>query len=181
MLRATQLFAEILKIRKQGSLLVHKVKYLGREATAAAWYPFGYFANASAGSIARIVFIGGKSEQRVVLPTSTDAPDSEETECGIYHPETGTKIHFKANGDIDVETVAGQNVNVICNELNTMATTTLLQDATASDDVLQIVEDLALMVKAAAVTHNSPPSRPMDTATQAAAQLIADRASAMRT
>jgi len=95
---------EVLRPDKGDKVMpVHQIKYHGKPVKANAWYGYGVFANAPAGTSARLTRLNGCSGNRIITPDAPeDRPDSESGECGIFHPATGSKVHFKANGDIEV-------------------------------------------------------------------------------
>jgi hypothetical protein len=56
----------------------------------------------------------------------------ENGEVVVYHPLTGSKVHFKANGDIDVD-AGTANINITAAEVN--VTTTGDVNVTAEGDI----------------------------------------------
>lgn len=95
---------------------VHQVTYNGKTGNAIAWYMYGWFANPPSGTLARMARINSHGEQRVISPDAPkNRPAAEATECGMFHPETGTKIHLKANGDIEVSSTSDVTITVVGN------------------------------------------------------------------
>ena len=120
---------------------IQQVTYNGKTANAAMWFQYGIHANipedqgGGVGSLGLMLALHGNAEERVVLPGSPQRrPTLEPGELAVYHPPTGSIIHFKANGDIDI---TAPNMN-------------LTSDVTITGD-LTVTGDTAL---AATVTAN---------------------------
>lgn len=103
---------------------VHKMEYMGRVADAVAWYPFGYHANPGANTLSLILAVNGDFENRVSLPGSPKErldplmpTPLAEGEVIMYHPATKSYIHFKADGDIEINSQKDVNVRVVGNAL----------------------------------------------------------------
>ena len=85
---------------------VQQVTYLGKVGDALMWFPYGYHAVVPDDTLAFLASMQGNSEARVGFPGSpTLRPRITSPEVVVYHPPTGSKIHFRANGDIEVEGV----------------------------------------------------------------------------
>ena len=87
-----------------GPYQVQQLSYLERTGKSAAIYPFGFSALAPKDTLAFFATISAQSENRVHMPIS--GPDRVRLKPGevvVYHPKTGSKIHFKADGSIEVE------------------------------------------------------------------------------
>jgi hypothetical protein len=71
-------------------------------------------ANLANDAIGVMFAINANSENRVGIydDPSSRPRDLIQNEVVFYHPKTGSKIHFKNNGDIDV-TAIGSTINVI--------------------------------------------------------------------
>ena len=96
---------------------IQQVSYLGKTGNAVVWFPYGVHASipedqGGNGSLALMLSMRGNAEERVVLPGSpqkrpmTLAPG----ELAVYHPPTGSLIHFRASGDVDI---TAPNLNVV--------------------------------------------------------------------
>lgn len=97
----------------ESDLRVQQVKYLGKSADIEIIFPYGMSANVSNDSIGTMWSIQCNAEYRVALfddPVSRPR-DLEQNEVVYYHPKTGSKIHFKNNGDIDI-TATGSSINI---------------------------------------------------------------------
>jgi phage gp45-like len=101
---------------------IHQVGYLGKAADAVAWYPFGFHANASEDSLALMFAVESNAENRVILPGSPKErlggkmpTPLAEGEVIMYHPETKSYVHMKADGSIDVNVCKNLNLTVTGN------------------------------------------------------------------
>lgn len=129
-----------------GRYPVQQVSYLGKQGDALIWLPYGVHANIPPDKLAVMLALHGNAEARVALPGSpTDRPASlAEGEVAFYHPPTGSIIHFKANGDIEVTSIktvkvdAAEDVDVDAagdvtvdagGKVNAVAGTTITLDA----------------------------------------------------
>lgn len=87
-----------------GQIPVQQVEYLGKVGDAASWMPYGFHALAPAGELALVVSLQGNPESRVAIVGSpTSRPKLAAGEVVVYHPRTGTKIHLKNDGTVEVE------------------------------------------------------------------------------
>lgn len=93
---------------------IHQVDYLGKTADATAWYPFGFHANPGSSTLALLFSLGSNAENRVALPGSPRERIKQLSggEVVMYHPATGSKVHFKADGSIDMDVKVDLNVTV---------------------------------------------------------------------
>ena len=111
---------------------VQQVSYLGKAVASFIAMPYGSHANLPVNELGILLQISTQEQNRAVIPLSPKrrpkglAPG----EVVYYHPITGSKIHFRNNGDIDVTapntnlagnvTISG-NLNVAGNStLNTV-------------------------------------------------------------
>lgn len=84
-------------------------------------FPYGMSANLPPNSLLTVFRVGNDENYRVAIG---DAPDDriknlEEGEVVFFHPGTKSFIHFKANGDIDIDaSEATGNVNINVNQAN---------------------------------------------------------------
>jgi phage gp45-like len=139
-------FAEI-KRKDDGTkdFPVHQVSYHGKIVNALGWYGYGIFANPGDGTFARVSCINDKPDQRIVIPYDpTQRPTAAEGESGIFNPTTGAKVHFKANGDIDV--ISPGNINIISSGEVAVSGTKLSMQAT-TDELLALLSDFAEAVR----------------------------------
>ena len=81
---------------------------MGREGDAVNWFPYGWHANPPNTSLAVLMSMQSRGEGRVAFPGSPlERPYPWAVgECGVYHPETGTKVHCRADGSLDVESTS---------------------------------------------------------------------------
>lgn len=88
---------------EKGDYPIQQIDYLGKEANAAMWFPFGFHANVDVDSVGIMFALGEKGESKIVLPSSgPKRPKLEAGELVMYHPKTQSRIHFKADGAIEV-------------------------------------------------------------------------------
>ncbi len=87
-----------------GDFPIQQVGYLGKVGDALVWFPYGMHANIPADELVLAVSMQGNPEARVVLPGSPQkrVKPLAAGEVVFFHPDTGSKIHFKANGDIEI-------------------------------------------------------------------------------
>lgn len=133
-----------------------QVSYLGKAGNAVMWFPYGFHANIPVDTLGLIVGVGGNSEARVMLPGSPKEriKPLAAGEIVVYHPSTGTKIHFKADGNININTI--KTLNVIA------ATKVILNapDVEIGDGTLQKLLNKAAMTLLNSHTHGG--GSPMD-------------------
>lgn len=82
---------------------IQKLTYLGKSAEAVTWFPYGYHANMPANTLGLMLSAQGLPEGRVMFGGSPSArPSISSGEVAVYHPETGSILHMKDGGDIDL-------------------------------------------------------------------------------
>lgn len=87
----------------QGTTPWQQVRAFGQAARSVQWYPYGFFAVAPAGTLSVRATLADQTDAHVHFPGSpTQRPDGVSGECGIYHPETGSWVIFRADGSIEV-------------------------------------------------------------------------------
>lgn len=91
---------------------VQQVSYLDKAGDALVAMPYGSHANIPENALGALFQISEQEQNRAVLPISPgDRPHPIESgEVVYFHPATGTKIHFKSSGDIDISTIANLNI-----------------------------------------------------------------------
>lgn len=121
-----------------GNAPLQQVEYLGKAVDAIVVMPYGSHANIPEDFMAVLLQLSTQEQNRVVLPLSlVERPHPIESgEVVYYHPITGSKIHFKNNGDIDITTEA--NVNVNCDNANV----TCLTKATVTAPNIDLTGDV---------------------------------------
>jgi len=112
-------------------------KSLDRLGDLAVIFPWGMYSNLPDGKLFKVVDGDGKA---VIGVTVERPPGVEQGEVSFWHPGTGSVIHFKNNGDLNIDTVvdgagdvnintttanvtASADVNVSC--LNSVVTSTV--------------------------------------------------------
>lgn len=93
---------------------VQQVEYLGKPVDVVVVMPYGSHANIPENFLGLLLQISNQEQNRVVIPTSPkERPHPIESGEVIYfHPVTGSKIHLKNNGDVDI---TAPNINFIGN------------------------------------------------------------------
>ena len=106
---------------------------LGRIGDIYAAQPYGIYANLPAGQLFKVLDEDG----RVVMGVTVERPPNvEQNEVSIWHPSTGAVIHFKNNGDLNIDTVVATDGDVNINTVNA--------NLTASEDVNVICKNADL-------------------------------------
>lgn len=93
-------------------LPIQQLSYNGKVADAEIIFPYGVHANLSAdnNTLCIVFAVDGQEDYRAAMgytPTLRPKPLAE-GEVVFYHPLTQSKIHFRNNGDIDID-VTGDN------------------------------------------------------------------------
>ncbi len=89
-----------------GSPSTQQVSYMGKAAKVSTWTPYGLANSPPASKLTLLLSILMNSDNQVGLVGSPgEDPTLAETEVALFHPPTGSKVHFLANGDISM--VAG--------------------------------------------------------------------------
>lgn len=104
---------------ENGTYPIQQATYLGRVSDFITLFPYGMHANLPVGQLGLIV----DSKGRIFMGTSAVGRIAvEEGEVVLYHPQTKSKIHFKSNADLDIDTTdASGNVNINTVEANLTA------------------------------------------------------------
>ncbi|KKM97681.1 hypothetical protein LCGC14_1165590 [marine sediment metagenome] len=120
----------------------HKIQYHGKPVDAIGWYGYGVFGNPD-DCMARLERVGG-NEQRVVWPDDpTNRPAQAKNDSGIFNPTTGAKVHFKANGDLEVTTTG----NLVMNGA-------LFEGNFGGEEVIAILAEMIQSMHDLEVTHS---------------------------
>lgn len=90
-----------------------QVEYLGKVKNIELVLPYGLYANPQEQSLVLMFNIGANEENISGIPYNpyNRFKNLEKGEVVVGNPNTGAKIHFKANGDIDIETDGAININ----------------------------------------------------------------------
>lgn len=158
-LRAIIKFAVVtLRGDDNGKFPIQQVSYNGRVADCFIVFPYGVHANLPADSLLTILQIGGHEENLVGfggLP-SERIKNLAEGEVVFFHPIKKSKIHFKKDGNIQIQSFGDLNVEVSGN-VNIQAETA---NITATDSTfngnLKVTENLEVLgsTSVAAITSN---------------------------
>ncbi len=114
---------------------VQQLSYHGKKGNSLAWLPYGFHSIAINDSLCLILAANANSEERMHIATSMlDRPQGAPGEVFVFHPQTGTRIHLKNNGDVDI--ISTNDVNVTAEgDINATATDV---NVTASGDITAI-------------------------------------------
>lgn len=109
---------------------IQQVEYLEKAGDSFVVLPYGVHANIPEDFLG--LLLSAQEQNRFVMPLSSKERihPVESGEVVFFHPVTKSKIHFKNNGDIDIETEA--DINVICANAN----------ITASEDINAICDNI---------------------------------------
>ena len=141
MSRLRNLWAKITrKSDEQGEYAIQQATYLERVTDIFVLFPYGMHANLPVGQLGLLL------SDKIIMGTSAIGRITvEEGEVVFYHPGTKTKIHFKASGDLDIEST---------NNVNIKATTVAVDgDLTVSGDVIAVGEVTGNGVDLSTHTH----------------------------
>ena len=95
------------RVAEAGKVAVQQVSYMGKAARVSTWTPYGLDSSPPKGKLSLLLSILGNPDNQVGLVGSPgEGPELAETEVVLFHPETGSKAHFLADGSISV--VAGE-------------------------------------------------------------------------
>jgi hypothetical protein len=102
-----------------GKIPVHQLTYMGKIGNSVPWFPFGFSAVPDSNSLSLVVTPNGRSEERVDFPSSPQRRVLVETgEVVVYHPATQSKILFKSDGTINIESGIQVNVTAPLTQVN---------------------------------------------------------------
>jgi len=99
-----------------GNFPVQRISYYGKNIGCNILFPYGMHANLPVGSFVTAYSIGGDTENKVGfggLPQER-IKELPEGEVVFFHPITKSKIHFRNNGDIDIESTENGLINITC-------------------------------------------------------------------
>jgi phage gp45-like len=102
---------------------VQQVSYMENTADAFVVFPYGMSANCLQESFGVLLAVNGDEQSLAALITSAvdRIKNLKEGEVIFYHPKTKSFMHYKNNGDIDIE--AKGNLNVKAQAVNVDAPT----------------------------------------------------------
>lgn len=93
-----------------------QVGYMEKVGDALVVMPYGTHANVPQDYLGLLLSANEQSKFVIPLSSKERVKPVESGEVVFFHPVTKSKVHFKNNGDIDIETDA--DVNVICKDIN---------------------------------------------------------------
>jgi len=116
---------------------VQQAKYLGKVGDCFMIFPYGMHGNAVPETLIAMFAVGANAENRAGIPcTGQDRPQMAEGELCLYHPPSQSIIHFRASGDIDIDTVKNEsgNININTTEANITGNVNITGDLTVTGD-----------------------------------------------
>lgn len=121
-----------------GQFPIQQVEYLEKTGDSFVVLPYGMHANIPADFLG--LLLSAKEQDRFVIPLSSKerVHPVASGELVLFHPVTGSKVHFKNNGDIDIETAA--DINATCNNINVSAAA----KATVTAPDIALIGDVAI-------------------------------------
>lgn len=97
----------------------HQIQYKGKLGESVPWFPFGFHAVPTPDSFTLVVSPNARPEERVDFPSSAqDRIPVAVGEVIVYHPATKSKMHFKADGTIDIASDVQVNVTAPLTQVN---------------------------------------------------------------
>tara|TARA_R110000751_G_scaffold93960_1_gene183429 strand:- start:6705 stop:7274 length:570 start_codon:yes stop_codon:yes gene_type:complete len=94
-----------------GAIPINEISYRGKVANSAPWFPFGFHAVPENGTLTLVVNPNARDEERIDFATSVQRRIPVSIgEVVVYHPATKSKIHFRADGSIDIDSPTQVNV-----------------------------------------------------------------------
>lgn len=96
-----------------GKLPIQQCDFMGDTANFIALFPYGHHANLPVDSLVTLLSVNGQEQN---LAGIGEVPEKriknlESGEVVFFHPTTKTRIHFKNNGDLDIDVVGDVNLN----------------------------------------------------------------------
>lgn len=83
---------------------VQQVSYMGKTANVMMVFPYGMHGNVDKDSLGLMFQVLGDNGSKAAVPMShKDRPALNTGEVVFFHPPTGTKIHLKKDGSIDID------------------------------------------------------------------------------
>jgi len=90
-----------------GQFPLQQVEYLGKVADCIMIFPYGMHANVDGDSLAAMLAMNGNVDNRAAIPTSMSRRASlAPGEVTFYSPLTRSAVTFKANGNVEVLSIA---------------------------------------------------------------------------
>lgn len=114
---------------------VQQIEYLGKVANSFIVFPYGMHANVGADALALLFAVQGASGNKAAIAGSPQKRPKNLAagEVVFYHPNTGSLIHFRTNGDLDIDTVKESPGNVNINVVQANITASDSVNITAPD------------------------------------------------
>lgn len=138
---------------------VHQIEYLGKVANCFIVFPYGMDANVDADALALLMTVQGANGSKAAIAGSPqDRPKNLAAgEVVFYHPGTGSLIHFRANGDLDINTIkdAQGNLNITTTSVNITGDLNVSGDTTLGANVSSNGQDIS-----DTHTHGGSPTAP---------------------
>jgi len=104
---------------------VQQIAYMDKTADSYVLFPFGMHANVDADALALLFAVNGDDSNKAILPLDPDNRPKPLAagEVAFYHPATGSIIHFRASGDMDIDVIkkAQGSINITAVKVNIVA------------------------------------------------------------
>lgn len=126
---------------------VQQMEFKGKVVNALQLFPYGFYANVSADSLGVMFSIEGNESNRAAISyTPNLRPDDlEQDECAFYHPHTKTFIKIRNNGDLEIDSKAGDTPgSVIINCESATITANASVDITCEDATVTANNDATI-------------------------------------
>lgn len=95
-----------------GDFPIQQIGYMGKIGEVVMWFPAGFHSNVDTDELALILSIQGNPEAKIGLPgTPAKRPKIATGEVVVYHPKSGSKIHFKDDGSIVLTSGTGVTID----------------------------------------------------------------------
>ena len=116
---------------------VQQVTERGKFSDVMVMLPYGIHANMSVDALVALLAVNADESSAIAIGGYTaDRPQMAEGENCIFHPPTGTKIHFKANGTIEINTGGSDTTMNLTGNLNVSGNIVADGEVTAGDVTL---------------------------------------------
>ena len=114
------------RVDVSGAFPRQQVSYIGKAANVVPIWPYGFDASVPKDKLGIGLSLWGNSDSKVALLTAMgDGEDNridlQEGEFALYHPPSGSKLHFKFDGSIEVK--AGVSTILISPTIGVQITT----------------------------------------------------------
>lgn len=98
----------------ESQFAVQQIEYMGKTTDCLVFFPYGQFARLPKEQFLLLFSIGGEENHRATFGSGNpvDRPEIDQGEVVYFHPQTKTKLTFKNNGDLDIDSQSNLNITV---------------------------------------------------------------------